>query len=132
MQKPMYAALSPIRAADSSADLDVQSVLARIDALAVVLAAIARLSGPKDPPPFDALARRAELAAALATQPVEAIGVAARELDTLGVELHAGWRALDKARVAARMNRAAAALLHDECLARYRMIVSSLERSVTR
>lgn len=112
--------------------MDVQAVLARIEALAVVLAALARLSGAKNSPAFDALALRAELAAVLATQSWLAVGVAARDLDTLGIALQAGWRALDKARAAARMNRAAAALLHDECLTRYQLILSSLGCAVMR
>jgi hypothetical protein len=122
----MYAPLSPILAAESADKVDTLEVLAQIEGLAVVLAAVSRLAGQKNPAPFDALAHRAELSAVLASAAPEAVIVAARHLDTLGGQLHAGLLALERARAAARLNRAAAALLHAESAADYHAVLTRL------
>lgn len=127
----MFSPLTPILAADGFSNADTQDVLARIEALAVVLAIVARLAGKARRPAFDALSLRAELSARLAVVPPAETETAARDLATLGCVMQAGLLALEKARAAARLNRAAAALLLEESLSSYHRILATLGHPVT-
>lgn len=122
----MYSPLTPILAADSPSHKDTAEIQARVEALAVVLATVSRLADTPDRPLFDALACQAELGAALASATPTMAAVAAHELDTLGVQLQAGLLALEKARKAARLNRAAAVLLYRESFESYRATLANM------
>ncbi|GGB51989.1 hypothetical protein [Blastomonas aquatica] len=127
----MFAPLSPILAADTASNDDAQDVLDRIEAVATALSIVARLAGVPYRPAFGALSRRADLSAILTAAAPCGIDTAGRDLVTLGIELHAGLLALEKARMAGRLNRRAAALLHDEASASYCTILAALGYTTT-
>jgi hypothetical protein len=111
----MFSSPVPILPAQARPHVDVDHVAAQVDSAQVALAAIARLAGWARSGHGDDLALRAELPAALSVIPAEMARDVARKLDSLGIALHAGLVALERARRAGRLNRAAAALLHAEC-----------------
>lgn len=122
----MFAPLSPILSANPASDDNTQDVLDRIEALATALSIAGRLAGVSPRPAFGALSRRADLSAILTSATSDVVDTAARDLVTLGVELHAGLLALERARMAGRLNRGAAALLHDEASASYHAVLGAL------
>lgn len=110
----MFTQATPILAADDQHGIDAEAVLARFEALGVVTAVLARISGNADADRHVNLADHADLASAVAAMPCESARRVVTECDSIAMALNAGLIALDKARRAGRMNPSAAELLYDE------------------
>ncbi|MDM7955950.1 hypothetical protein [Blastomonas sp.] len=120
----MFAPLAPILAADADASAETQGITARVEALAPVMATVARLAGCPLKPATDPLALGADLSGLLVALSPELRRIVAYDLETLGVVLQAGIMALDKARAEGRFSHAAARLLHTESDEAYRQILA--------
>lgn len=109
----MFVPIAPIQS-DSRFDVEVDSILARVDALATVLHALGRMAGAAGSLPVQSLNQRANLSARLAGRDPLAVAHLACELDAVAAALQAGFAALDRARNRGQRANAAAALLHRE------------------
>lgn len=121
----MFAPLAPILATDATDSNEACAVVVRVEALAQVLSAAARLAGCQPLQAADPLAQSADLSSHLAAMPQETTRVVARDLATMSVMLQAGLLALEKARGQGRFSRAAARLLYAEAAAHYRQALAA-------
>ena len=124
----MFSPLAPILPADTQQDADARALLARFDAVQTVLAATALLAGhAPGGAPYRDLALRADLSAVIGLLSTARLRALNRELNSLGLALHAGLVALETARASGRCNRAAAVLLHSECTHAFGRVIEQLD-----
>lgn len=124
----MFSPLAPILPADTRQDADAGALLARFDAVQTVLAATALLAGhAPGPASYQDLALRADLSGVIGLVPTSRLRALNRELNSLGLALHAGLVALETARASGRRNRAAAVLLHGECARAFGRVIEQLD-----
>ncbi|WP_017672475.1 hypothetical protein [Blastomonas sp. AAP53] len=109
----MFSPITPILPA-ATVDDTTGEVLARVDAIGVVLAALARMAGAAAATGHNGLSRDAELCAALAVMDKQRVARMMVELDGIAAALQAGFVALEKARVRGHQAAAATRLLHAE------------------
>lgn len=109
----MFSPISPILPA-ATVDDTTGEVLARVDAISVVLAALARMAGLAAVADHHGLSRDAELSAALAVTDKQRVARIMLELDGIAAALQAGFVALEKARMRGHQAAAATRLLHAE------------------
>ncbi len=120
----MFSPVTPILSADAS-DETTAHVLARVEAIHIVLAALARIAGVYAGPDLHGLARQAELAAALLDMSPKHLIHIIRELDAIAAALQAGFVAIEKARSKGHAARPAARLLHAEAREAFAAILAA-------
>lgn len=109
----MFTQVTPILAADDARGAGAQAILSRFEALGLVAATLAKLTGNSGAGPD--LAASADLADAIAALPPASARRVATECDTIAIALTAGLTALESARHAGRLNLSAAHMLYAEC-----------------
>lgn len=122
----MFASLAPIEP-DSRADAAIDSILARIDAIATVLHVLGRMADRSGAAASDNLEQRARLSARLAACDAAALARMTAELDAVSAVLQSGFAALDQARRKGQPAPAAIALLYREASEDLAAILASAE-----
>lgn len=110
----MFSPVTPILPTDAPDDA-VGAVLTRVEAIRIVLAALARMAGRSAAPDLHALSRHADLSAALADMDRQHTAHIMRELDAIAAALQAGFVAVEKARARGHAALAATGFLYAEC-----------------
>lgn len=111
----MFTQVTPILAADDDRGAGTQAILSRFEALELVIATLAKLTGNSGAVPD--LAASADLADAITALPPASARRVATECDTIAIALTTGLTALESARHTGRLNLSAAHMLHAECAA---------------
>ena len=110
----MFSPSTPILAANDQRSVDAQAVVARFEALRVVIAAVARIAGIAVSPNQNTLSASADLAGTIGAMPPAITCQVATECDSIAIALSAGLIAVERARRAGQLNVSAAAMLYLE------------------
>ena len=110
----MFTPSTPILAANDQRSVDAQAVVARFEALRVVIAAVARIAGIAVSPNQETLSASADLAGTIGAMPSAITRQVATECDSIAIALSAGLIAVERARRAGQLNVSAAAMLYLE------------------